>query len=168
MVQTIKESVKFWLVRWCMPLFVPFWFFTHFSVWQVLFEGDHWQSAMGPMESHQLPSDTIDSENSQKWRISIGAGPPFSHLFKQYFYSSRQPEQKLYTPSQRIFFSSSQSGQKYFWHLFKQYFYFSNQPGQNLHTLSKNILFLQPKQKNYLMLLFRSIKTTKKLFHNKK
>ena len=135
-------SVKFWLVRWCMPLFVPF-CLTHFSPWQVLLEGEHLQSAMGPMESHQLPSDTIDSENSQKWRISIGAGPPFSHLFKQYSYFSNQPGQNLHTLSQRIFFSSSQSGQKYFWHLFKQYFYFSNQP-ELLRTLSKNILFLQP------------------------
>ena len=153
MVQTIKESVKFWLVRWCMPLFVPFWFFTHFSVWQVLFEGDHWQSAMGPMESHQLPSDTIDSENSQKWRISIGAGPPFSHLFKQYFYSSLQPEQKLYTPSQRIFFPPASQGRSTFDTFSNNIFIFPTSQGRT-YTPSQRIFYSSSQSRKIIWCCF--------------
>ena len=143
MVQTIKESVKFWLVRWCMPLFVPFWFFTHFSVWQVLFEGDHWQSAMGPMESHQLPSDTIDSENSQKWRISMRAGPPL------YFSSNIKDSPILFTPFQTIFlffpparatpFTPSKNI-KFFCPIRREFF----KPSQGIFSS-----FSQPGQKNF-------------------
>ena len=61
-------SVKFWLVRWCMPLFVPF-CLTHFSVWQVLFEGEHWLSAMGPTEVSPPPFGSIHSERVKPRRF---------------------------------------------------------------------------------------------------
>ena len=66
------------------------------------------------------------------------------HTFSKIILFSQPAKAELSTPSQTIFYSSSQSGQKNFSHLLKQYFIFPASQGRAFHTLSSNTLFLQP------------------------
>ena len=146
MVQTIKESVKFWLVRWCMPLFVPF-CLTHFSVWQVLFGGStgsrrwvRWSltsSLRTPLTVKTAKSEGFQWEQVHPYTfLQISKILQyFSHLSKQYFYSSHQPGPRL-SRLQKILNSFAQSGES-FLNPLKEYFLPSASQGRKTFHTSK-------------------------------
>ena len=140
-------SVKFWLVRWCMPLFVPF-CLTHFSVWQVLFEGDHWLSAMGPTEVSPPPFGLIDSERVKPRRFQKSKPPRILFFRNRKFWlemarMNQEMAKKavLLLPEifRRLGQSISQEGTS---HTFKNIKNAPSQKGESFYTLSKNIFFL--------------------------